>query len=61
MAGENLGHPKSEAITVNRGELEAAFRTWDERFDPADVGPNDPASKAGYFWDLLIEGKGHKG
>jgi hypothetical protein len=52
--------PQSEAITVNRGELAAAFKTWDERFDPEDVGSNEPEAKAEYFFELLLEGKGRK-
>lgn len=58
VADKDPNLPKSEAINVNRGELELAFERWDARYDPADTGADDPASKAAYFFGLLMEGKG---
>lgn len=60
MASEELGHPKSEAITINRGELEAAFARWDAESAQDDSGDGSPAGKAAYFFRVLIEGKGRK-
>ena len=51
-----MGHPKSEAIVVNRGELAAAFQKWDAETDRS--GDPSPEAKADYFFGLLQQGKG---